>query len=101
MEQHMRYMDTKDIVIIDKENDLLIIAKEGTGDNLLEEDERQGYRDYAMVGVYQIGGTDLNEIDGGQMMAECMIKEIDYDEYVRRIMDFVGVSSNDYEYVRR
>ena len=98
MEQHMKYMDTKDIVIIDKENDLLIIAKEGTGDNLLEEDERQGYRDYAMVGVYQIDGTELNEIDGGQMMSECMIADLSYNDYAERVMDFVGVSSKDYEY---
>lgn len=101
MEQQMRYMNSMNVVIIDRENDLIIIANEGTGDNLLEEDERQGYKDYAMVTAYQIDGSELNELDGGQMLTECMIKDIDYDEYVGRIMDFVGVSSNDYEYVRR
>lgn len=98
MEQRMKYMNTRDVVIIDKENDLLILAKEGTGDNLLEEDERQGYRDYAMVGVYQIDGTELNEIDGGQMMTECMVADLSYSDYAKRVMDFVGVSSKDYEY---
>lgn len=47
MEQNMRYMDTKpNMIIIDKENLNLVAATEGTGDNLLEEDEVIGQANY-------------------------------------------------------
>lgn len=90
----------KNIVIIDKQNDLLIVATEGTGDNLLDEDERQGYKDYAMVTAYKMDSADLEELDGGQMMTECLISDLCYDDYAKRVLDFVGVASDNYEYVR-
>lgn len=100
MEQQMKYMGSKNIVIIDRENDLLIVAKEGTGDNLTDEDERQGYKDYAMITTYQIDGSDLDEVDGGQMLSEDYIADLCFDDYAERVMDFVGVSSKDYQYVK-
>lgn len=100
MEQQMKYMGSKNIIIVDRENDLLIVAREGTGDNLTEEDEQQGYKDYAMITIYQIDGSDLDEVDGGQMLGEVYIADLSYDEYAKRVMDFAGVSSKDYQYVK-
>ena len=48
MEQRMRYMtNVKDVVIIDKKQKTMVVAAEGAGDNLWEDDEAQGYNDQA------------------------------------------------------
>ena len=55
-------------------NELFIIA-EGTGDNLLDEDIKEGYKDYWMTECY----SKRDECgDGGQWMETELISEIDY-----------------------
>ena len=46
---------------------------EGTGDNLLEEDEAEGYKDYWMTDYY-----DFDEWEGGQWMERETIWDLDY-----------------------
>ena len=88
MEQRMRYMNTRDVVIVDTKQRCMVVAAEGTGDNLLDEDEEQGYKDYAMLSLYSIDGDELALVDSGQMMTEKLIADMTDEEYIERLEDY-------------
>lgn len=94
MEQRMRYMNTRDVVIIDIKQRCMVVAAEGTGDNLLPEDEEQGYKDYAMLSLYSIDGDELALVDSGQMMTEKLIADMTEEEYIERLEDYWGLSKD-------
>ena len=77
--------------------DVLVTAVEGTGDNLLDEDIKEGYRDYIMTNVYARDGHEIVENDGGQLMLEKMYADMEEDEIIKRVLDFWGY--NEFEYV--
>lgn len=79
------------------EPSIYITAVEGTGDNLLPEDIADGYNDYVMTNVYEHDGADLNEIDGGQMLSQTMIADLDDDEIARRLLDYWGYEDKQYQ----
>lgn len=94
MEQRMRYMNTRDVVIIDTKQRCMVVAAEGTGDNLLPEDEEQGYKDYAMLSLYSIDGDELALVDSGQMMTEKLIADMTEEEYIERLEDYWGLNKD-------
>lgn len=94
MEQHMRYMNARDVVIIDTKQRCMAVAAEGTGDNLLPEDEEQGYKDYAMLSLYSIDGDELALVDSGQMMTEKLIADMTEEEYIERLEDYWGLNKD-------
>lgn len=95
MEQRMRYMtDVKDVVIIDKEQKTMVVAAEGAGDNLWEDDEAQGYKDYAMVSLYSIDGDELALVDNGQMMTTKLIADMTDDEYADEVRAYYDLSKD-------
>ena len=55
-------------------NDIVFVISEGTGENLLDEDIEEGYKDYWMTSWYEYG----EEKDGGQWMETEYIRDIDY-----------------------
>lgn len=82
------------MIIIDKEHLDLVAATEGTGDNLLPEDEEQRYKDYAMLSIYSIDGDEIALVDSGQMMTEKLIADMTDEEYIERIEDYWGLSKD-------
>lgn len=94
MEQRMRYMNTRDVVIIDTQQRCMVVAAEGTGDNMLPEDEEQGYKDYAMLSLYSIDGDELALVDSGQMMTEKLIADMTEEEYIERLEDYWGLNKD-------
>ena len=94
MEQRMRYMNTRDVVIVDTKQRCMVVAAEGTGDNLLDEDEEQGYKDYAMLSLYSIDGDELALVDSGQMMTEKLIADMTDEEYIERLEDYWGLNKD-------
>lgn len=64
---------------------VLFVIAEGTGDNLLEEDEEEGYVDYWITECH---GEDC-DYDGGQWMETKLIADIDYtvQGVIDRIME--------------
>ena len=94
MEQRMRYMNTRDVVIVDTKQRCMVVAAEGTGDNLLDEDEEQGYKDYAMLSLYSIDGDELALVDSGQMMTEKLIADMTEEEYIERLEDYWGLNKD-------
>ena len=94
MEQHMRYMNTKDVVIIDTKQRCMVVVSEGTGDNLLDEDAEQGYKDYAMLSLYTIDGDELALVDSGQMMTDKLIADMTDQEYAEQATSYFDLSKD-------
>lgn len=72
----------------------IITAVEGTGDNLTDEDLKDGYVDYWMTSIYKQDGEEIVLEDGGQLLTSKPIKDMDVDEQVERLLDYWGVHNN-------
>ena len=84
------------MLIITKDTEKLITIVEGTGDNLLAEDEADGFVDYVMTSIYEVDGEDINLIDSGQMLSRTLIADLEEDELVRRVLDYWGLGEEDW-----
>lgn len=84
------------MLIITKDTEKLITIVEGTGDNLLPEDEAEGFIDYVMTSIYEVDGEDINLIDSGQMLSRTLIADLEEDELVRRVLDYWGLGEEDW-----
>lgn len=84
------------MLIITKDTEKLITIQEGTGDNLLPEDEAEGFVDYVMTSIYEVDGEDINLKDSGQMLSKTPIEDLEEDELVRRVLDYWGLGEEDW-----
>lgn len=84
------------MLIITKDTEKLITIVEGTGDNLTEEDIKDGYTDYVMTSIYRVEGEDIVLEDGGQMLSQTPIEDLEEDELVRRVLDYWGLGGEDW-----
>ena len=84
------------MLIITKDTEKLITIVEGTDDNLTEEDIEDGYIDYVMTSVYRVEGEDIVLEDGGQMLSQTPIEDLEEDELVRRVLDYWGLGEEDW-----
>ena len=74
----------------------MITAVEGTGDNLTDEDIKDGYIDYWMTSVYKQEGEEIVLEDGGQLLTSTPIEDMDTDEQVERLLDYWDINNNNY-----
>ena len=84
------------MLIITKDTEKLITIVEGTGDNLTDEDIEDGYINYVMTSVYRVEGEDIVLEDGGQMLSQTPIEDLEEDELVRRVLDYWGLGEEDW-----
>lgn len=84
------------MLIITKDTEKLITIVEGTGDNLTEEDIKDGYTDYVMTSIYKVDGEDIVLEDGGQMLSQTPIADLEEDELVSRVLDYWGLGGEDW-----
>lgn len=84
------------MLIITKDTEKLITIVEGTGDNLTEEDIKDGYVDYVMTSIYRVEGEDIVLEDGGQMLSQTPIEDLEEDELVKRVLDYWGLGEEDW-----
>lgn len=84
------------MLIITKDTEKLITIVEGTGDNLTDEDIKDGYTDYVMTSIYRVEGEDIVLEDGGQMLSQTPIEDLEEDELVRRVLDYWGLGGEDW-----
>ncbi len=74
---------------------------EGTGDNLLSEDEANGYVDYIMLDFMDYDGMELIETDGAQVMLTELYQEKfeSETEVVQYLIDTDWIPDVDYTYL--
>ncbi len=84
------------MLIITKDTEKLITIVNGTGDNLTDEDIKDGYVDYVMTSIYNVDGEDITLEDGGQMLSQTPIEDLEEDELVRRVLDYWGLGEEDW-----
>lgn len=84
------------MLIITKDTEYLITIVEGTGDNLTDEDIKNGYTDYVMTSIYAVDGEDINLKDSGQMLSKTPIEDLEEDELVRRVLDYWELGEEDW-----
>ena len=84
------------MLIITKDTEKLITIVEGTGDNLTNEDIKDGYTDYVMTSIYRVEGEDIILEDGGQMLSQTPIEDLEEDELVKRVLDYWGLGEEDW-----
>ena len=84
------------MLIITKDTEKLITIVEGTGDNLTDEDIKDGYTDYVMTSIYRVEGEDIVLEDSGQMLSQTPIQDLEEDELVRRVLDYWGLGEEDW-----
>jgi hypothetical protein len=84
------------MLIITKDTEKLITIVEGAGDNLTDEDIKDGYTDYVMTSVYRVEGEDIVLEDSGQMLSQTLIADLEEDELVRRVLDYWGLGEEDW-----
>ena len=70
--------------------DYVIAVAEGDGDNLHQEDIDNGCVDYLYTTVYKEEHGALEEVDGGDILTEKLVKEMDAPEIAKRVADFWG-----------
>lgn len=84
------------MLIITKDTEKLITIVEGTGDNLTDEDIKDGYTDYVMTSIYKVDGEDITPEDSGQMLSQTPIADLEEDELVRRVLGYWGLGGEDW-----
>lgn len=84
------------MLIITKDTEKLITIVEGTGDNLTDEDIKDGYTDYVMTSIYRVEGEDIVLEDSGQMLSQAPIEDLEEDELARRVLDYWGLGEEDW-----
>ena len=78
----------------DRENGRWWSIKEGTGDNLLQEDIDEGYVDYIYYDYYD-SLTDIaegNAHDGGMILLKKLYQNMSLEEIVKEVQDFEDVT---------
>lgn len=81
-------MVSSEILIWNKEIGFIRLA-EGTGDNLLDEDEAEGFVDYIMLYFLDYGDGELMENDGIQVML-CEFYQVKFssvDQVIKHLID--------------
>lgn len=84
------------MLIITKDTEKLITIVKGTGDNLTDEDIKDGYTDYVMTSIYRVEGEDIVLEDSGQMLSQTLIADLEEDELVRRVLNYWGLGEEDW-----
>ena len=78
-----------------------IKINEGSGDNLLPEDELEGYVDYIMVDFIEYDGYDFTETDGAQvMLTELYQEKFEHvDDVIQYLIDGGWTPDAEYTYL--
>ena len=75
--------------------EILVEIAEGTGVNLLEEDEANGYVDYIYYTVYTNKKGEFVEDDGGIVLLTEPYSKLSVEQIVEKVLDMEGIDSED------
>ena len=75
--------------------EILVEIAEGTGVNLLEEDEANGYVDYIYYTVYTYKKGEFVEDDGGIVLLTEPYSKLSVEQIVEKVLDMEGIDIED------
>lgn len=84
------------LVFFPKLDNFIVRIADGTGDNLLPEDEAEGYVDYLMLETFKVEDGYLIADDGGQIMQTVMNIDLYNGDIANAIPDVVDYFCDDY-----
>ena len=84
------------MLIITNDTEKLITIEKGTGDNLTDEDIKDGFVDYVMTNIYKIEDGEIVLEDGGQMLSRTPIDDLEEEDLVKRVLDYWGLGGEDW-----
>ena len=87
------------MIVFIRDINKLITGVEGTGDNLLEEDIKEGLKDYMMTSIYKVDGEDVELEDSGQMMTSELIQDLELEDIAKRLLESWGYTGDDLNWV--
>jgi len=92
---------TSSNILIWNEKVGFIKINEGSGDNLFDEDEDEGYVDYIMMDFIEYDGYSFTETDGAQVMLTEMYQEKfeSETEVVQYLIDCEWIPDVEYVYL--
>ena len=92
---------TSSNILIWNERVGFIKIDEGSGDNLLPEDEAEGYVDYIMIDLIEYDGYNFIEKDGAQVMLKQMYQDKfeNEEEVIQYLIDCGWIPGVDYTYL--
>lgn len=76
------------LIYVEKPYNKLITAVEGTGDNLTDDDIKEGLVDYWMSSLYEQEGEDIKLVDSAQILTGTYIKDMDRGEKIQRLLEY-------------
>lgn len=89
------------LIYVGKPHNKLIATQEGTGDNLFDEDIKEGIVDYWLSSVYQQNGEEIVLVDSGQIMTSTLIKNMDMGEKIQRILEYWDMTDGEYNILEK
>jgi hypothetical protein len=89
------------LIYVGKPHNKLIATQEGTGDNLFDEDIKEGIVDYWLSSVYQQNGEEIVLVDSGQIMTSTLIKDMDMGEKIQRILEYWDMTDGEYNILEK
>lgn len=89
------------LIYVGKPHNKLIATQEGTGDNLFDEDIKEGIVDYWLSSVCQQNGEEIVLVDSGQIMTSTFIKDMDMGEKIQRILEYWDMTDGEYNILEK
>lgn len=89
------------LIYVGKPHNKLVATQEGTGDNLFDEDIKEGIVDYWLSSVYQQNGEEIVLVDSGQIMTSTLIKDMDMGEKIQRVLEYWDMTDGEYNILEK
>lgn len=89
------------LIYVGKPHNKLVATQEGTGDNLFDEDIKEGIVDYWLPSVYQQNGEEIVLVDSGQIMTSTLIKDMDMGEKIQRVLEYWDMTDGEYNILEK
>ena len=89
------------LIYVGKPHNKLVATQEGTGDNLFDEDIKEGIVDYWLSSIYQQNGEEIVLVDSSQIMTSTLIKDMDMEEKIQRILEYWDMTDGEYNILEK
>ena len=93
------FLANGDVVLLFPEDKIFVVCSEGTGDNLLPSDIRDGFVSYVELTSYRMLPYDppeFEEVDGGEAMFKEFVSDLTNEQLIEAIRFEMDIESKPY-----